>query len=123
MWRYMRNVRPKPFSLINDNIDEGNEEEEMITKRLIWIVLIAVSLSACTTARSFFVPRKTKLGASFKSAKTNQILNPEACKNLKPVTGFDGQAAGITMKKYREDFERPAAKTVYRLSIGGIGRQ
>jgi len=89
----------------------------------MWIGLIAVSLSACTTARSVFVQRKTKLGASFKSAKTNQILNPEAGKNLKPVTGFDGQAAQITMKKYRKDFERPAAKTVYSISIGGIGQQ
>jgi len=85
----------------------------MATKPLIWIGLIAVLLSACGTVRPF--------GASFESAKYNQILNPDARKNLKPATGFDGHAAELTLKKYREDFERPAPEPVYTFSLSPIG--
>ncbi len=36
-------------------------------------------------------------GTSDRLAKFNQTLNPEAVKNLKPVTGIDGQAAAAIM--------------------------
>jgi len=57
-------------------------------------------------------------GTSFNLMKFNQIANPEAEKNLEPVTGFDGQAATATLDKYRKDFEKPAAAPAYTLSIG-----
>ncbi len=83
----------------------------MLARYVIWIGLIAALLSGCTTV--------TNWGASFKSAKSSQILNPEAMKNLQPVCGFDGQAAQITLERYRGDFKKPAEKPVYTLSIGG----
>ena len=42
---------------------------------------------------------------SFKEVRVNQTLDPEAEKNLEPVTGFDGKAAQITIEKYRKSFE------------------
>lgn len=57
-------------------------------------------------------------GTSFNLMKFNQIANPEAEKNLEPVTGLDGQAAKATVDKYRKDFEQPAEPPVYTLSIG-----
>ncbi len=57
-------------------------------------------------------------GTSFKLMKFNQIANPEAEKNLEPVTGMDGQAAKAAIDKYRKDFEKPAAAPAYTLSIG-----
>jgi hypothetical protein len=45
-------------------------------------------------------------GSSFESAKSNQILDPEAGKNLDPVVGLDGHAAGISMEKYRQGFKK-----------------
>jgi hypothetical protein len=45
-------------------------------------------------------------GSSFESAKSNQILDPEAGKNLDPVLGLDGQAAGANMEKYRQGFKK-----------------
>jgi hypothetical protein len=57
-------------------------------------------------------------GTSFNLMKFNQIANPEAEKNLEPVTGFDGQAAKATLDKYKKDFEKPAAAPAYTLSIG-----
>ncbi len=52
-------------------------------------------------------------GKSYESAKNNQILNPEAGKNLDPVVGLDGEAAGHSMKKYKESFKKeiPAPTT------------
>ncbi len=57
-------------------------------------------------------------GTSVNLMKFNQIANPEAEKNLEPVTGFDGQAAKATVDKYRKDFEKPAEPPAYTLSIG-----
>jgi hypothetical protein len=95
------------------------EEEDMVTRGLILIALIGLLFSAC--ARTEKLP--DQWGDSFKSAKANQILNPEAGKNLQPVTGLDGRAAEIVLEKYREDFKRPPPRTVYSISIGSIGQR
>ena len=39
-------------------------------------------------------------GRSFESARYNQILNPEAGKNLEPVVGLEGPAAERIMEGY-----------------------
>lgn len=44
-------------------------------------------------------------GKSVKQALLNQILDPEAGKNLEPVTGMDGRASQTTIEKYRRTFE------------------
>ena len=62
-------------------------------------------------------------GTSFKLSKFNQILNPEADKNLEPVTGFDGGAAKASVEKYRKDFEKSQAPATYMLSIGAAGKK
>jgi len=41
-------------------------------------------------------------GRSYESAKYNQMLNPEAGKNLEPVVGTDGQTAEGIIEKYRK---------------------
>src|SRR5512143_1137650 len=43
-------------------------------------------------------------GNSYNAAKSGQILNPGASKNLGPVTGLPGTAADGTMKKYADSF-------------------
>jgi hypothetical protein len=59
-------------------------------------------------------------GKSFESAKNNQILNPEAGKNLEPVVGLDGQAAESNVNKYKKSFEKEVpVKTTTTFSIGG----
>ncbi|NIS71313.1 MAG: pilus assembly protein [Proteobacteria bacterium] len=95
----------------------------MVIRCLIWIGLIGALLSPSVSAGMFSNQRQTDFGASFESAKSNQILNPAAGKDLEPVPGFDGQAAQITLEKYREDFGRPAPREVYSISIGGIGQK
>jgi hypothetical protein len=61
-------------------------------------------------------------GTSYKLAKFNQTLNPDAEKNLQPVTGFDGAAAKNTLDRYQKDFEKPTPPPTYVLSVGTIGK-
>lgn len=58
-------------------------------------------------------------GTSYKLAKFNQTLNPEAEKNLKPVTGLDGGAAQASIEQYRKDFAKPAT-TAMPISLLGM---
>jgi hypothetical protein len=49
-------------------------------------------------------------GNSYNMAKSGQILNPGASKNLKPVTGLSGTAADATMKNYAQSFAAPSGQ-------------
>jgi len=60
-------------------------------------------------------------GTSFKLAKFNQTLNPDAEKNLEPVTGFDGGAAQAAIGRYRKGFEEKSVAPIYSINIGGLG--
>ncbi len=63
-------------------------------------------------------------GTSHNLAKYNQILNPEAEKNLAPVEGLDGRAAAAAVEKYHKGFEKPAAApaTSYTVNIGSMSK-
>jgi len=63
---------------------------------------LAIFLLACA-ARPTRVQKN--FGKSVEQAKVNQILDPEAEKNLEPVTGLDGKAAKGAIEKYRMTFE------------------
>ena len=49
-------------------------------------------------------------GRSYETAKYNQILNPDASKNLKPAADLDGQAANNNVKKYRDSFKEKGSQ-------------
>ncbi len=77
---------------------------------LMWIIPLLGMLAGCAgTGRV-----EMDYGNSFQAAKTNQILNPQAGKNLEPVTGFDGKAAQATVENYQKSFEgaSPAASSL-----------
>lgn len=46
-------------------------------------------------------------GRSVEQARQNQILDPEARRNLEPVTGLNGKAAQASFGKYLKTFEQP----------------
>ena len=82
------------------------------------VLIFLISLFGCTG-----VSRLEKdFGNSFKLAKFNQILDPEAEKNLEPVTGFDEKAAQATIEKYRKGFEEKPPAPVYNIGIGATGK-
>jgi len=45
-------------------------------------------------------------GRSVETAKYNQILNPEAGKDLAPVEGLSGKAADNSVQKYENSFKK-----------------
>ncbi|GAB63441.1 MAG: pilus assembly protein [Candidatus Jettenia sp.] len=84
----------------------------MIKKYLVLISLAGMSLVSCATSRV-----EKDYGNSFQLVKSNQILNPEAGKNLDPVHGLDGHAALIVMEKYRKGFEIRSAPPMYPIGV------
>jgi hypothetical protein len=54
-------------------------------------------------------------GRSYETAKYNQILNPEAAKNLEPVTGLDGQPSDYNVNKYKESFKKTEPREVVNI--------
>ena len=94
----------------------------MLTRCLILIGLLAFLANFSACAETLYNQKPMVFGGSFQTAKANQILNPEAGKNLEPVHGLDGQAAVIVMNKYRKSFEKPPPAKIYALTIGGIGK-
>jgi hypothetical protein len=109
------------------------EDIKMLKGNMILIVVLAmfsVSLWGCAGN----VPEAQRVdylnmnyGKSFESAKNNQILNPDAGKNLEPVVGLNGEAAEYGLDKYKESFKEQAmerdvtteASTFNIMSTGG----
>ena len=57
-------------------------------------------------------------GRSYETAKYNQILNPDASKNLKPAVDLDGEAANSNVEKYQDSFkEKKSQETVNILKL------
>jgi hypothetical protein len=98
----------------------------MLTRYLTLIGLIAALsiFSACqgTGAWRGETLLEKNWGKSFESAKKNQILNPDAGKNLDPVTGLDGEAADMNMEKYRESFKEKPPQQTYDVNLGSISK-
>ena len=79
---------------------------------IAWITVV-MFFNGCAPSRV-----EMDYGASYNLSKYNQILNPDAGKNLKPVEGMDGKAANAALEKYRKDFEKPAPAQTFTFSVG-----
>jgi hypothetical protein len=82
-----------------------------------WILI--GSLVLFLTLTSCVGPSRLEIdyGTSHKLATFNQILDPEAEKNLEPVTGFDGNVARRVVEKYEKDFEKSSPPPTYILGV------
>lgn len=69
---------------------------------VIGLIAAFAILLGCSTSRLDKLDENC--GRSLEEAKTNQILNIEAQKNLDPVVGLDSQSAERVMEAYRESF-------------------
>jgi hypothetical protein len=84
----------------------------MLKVHMILIVLLGIlSIMVWGCAGNLPQAERTDLfdshqGKSFESAMSEQVLNPEAGKELAPIVGFDGKAAAANMEKYREVLRR-----------------
>ena len=87
---------------------------------LIGVVTLFTIMAGCAKPLSRV---ETDYGHSSHLAKTNQILDPGASKNLEPVTGMDSEAAQAVTERYQKDFEKPSPTVPYTLTIGTIGNK
>jgi len=79
--------------------------------------IMAMILTGCATGPTRL---EADYGTSYNLAKSQQMLNPAAEKNLEPVYGFDGRAAAATAGRYREMFEKPPPAPTYVIPVGQI---
>ena len=54
-------------------------------------------------------------GRSYETAKYNQIINPEAGKNINAVEGLEGNAADNSVKGYQESFKQSKDQEVVNI--------
>ncbi|PKN06401.1 MAG: pilus assembly protein [Deltaproteobacteria bacterium HGW-Deltaproteobacteria-7] len=89
-------------------------------RRLIFLLAFAISvmtlLSGCTASRL-----DADFGTSYKLAKINQVLDPDAGKNFEPVYGLNGIAAKSVMDNYYAGFAEKKTAPTFTLNVGGIG--
>lgn len=88
---------------------------------LIGLLGMGLIVGSCATSGSSRM--EDDFGNSFRQAKANQLLNPEAAKNIEPVTGFDGRAGQAVLDAYLKDFEKPAQPTPFVLSLENMGKK
>jgi hypothetical protein len=107
------------------NLDHENKRRGPMRARCFIVIGLIAAMSIFSGCAGTSMLDKN-WGKSLESARSDQILNPEAGQNLDPVVGLDGQAAEITLGTYREGFEAQAAERAYNLNLGSIdsiGRQ
>jgi hypothetical protein len=91
----------------------------MLNRRLIVIAIMGALLIALGCNGTRPIQGENLLdrnwGRSYETAKYNQMLNPDAGKNLEPVVGFDGTAAANNSDKYRDSFKEQEGSEVVNI--------
>ncbi len=97
-------------------------EFDMKSRVLLLVPVLVLFLSSHAPAWDgwCFSQRKQPMGDSFRSARDNQVLNPDAARDLTPVYGLDGEAAERVYHRYLQTFEKPSKGSTTILNIGGI---
>jgi hypothetical protein len=88
------------------------------TITVITLLVMAFSLGGCATE-----PSRVEMdySTSYKLAIYNQTLNPDAEKNLEPVSGIEGQVAEKIVEKYEKSFEKPLpASPTFSITVPGV---
>ena len=91
----------------------------MKTTLIITFFLVALLVSGCEhipSARQDTLLNRN-FGRSYETAIYNQILNPDAGKNLDPVEGLDGRHVETNMDTYQKGNEKEQ-KNVLKLETG-----
>ncbi len=88
-----------------------------LTNIYAFAILVGVVLSGCTMTTG---PLTDTFGVSHELISTNQTLNPEASANLAPVESMDGEAAKLSIDRYRNSFETAPTQPTFVLPVGDI---
>ncbi len=96
-----------------------SEEEPMLKRHPVIIGIFAGLLFVSCGTRTTPLQRESMLeknwGRSYETAKYNQIINPDADKNLEPILGLDGQAADYNVGKYKDGFKETESAEVVNI--------
>ena len=87
-------------------------------RRLLFLLTgsaaIIILLGGCMASRI-----DADYGTSHKLSKINQILNPDAEKNLEPVEGLSGIAVDGLVDRYETGFKKETPTPTFSLSVTG----
>ena len=86
---------------------------------MIILTITALVCGACATPSKL----SDNWGTAYYAQKQGQIVNPDASKNLEPVTGLYGQAAEAAMGQYLKSFTETKASQGSSSTMGtqGVG--
>jgi hypothetical protein len=96
-------------------------EGDMIKRCFILIGVVVIFSISVGCAGNQLSRLEMDYGTSFKLAIFNQVLDPDAEKNIDPVYGFDGKSGKITMERYWKGFEKPSNAS-FNINIKRGGR-
>jgi len=96
----------------------GEEDKGMRPFMIILGLMMMGTVSGCSTGAYNGVVAE-EWGTAYKLSVANQILNPDAEKNLKPVTGMDNKSSDNIMTKYQKEFEKAPQVPVYNMQLPG----
>ena len=81
----------------------------------IFAGLLVISCGTRTTLFKWESTLEKNWGRSYETAKYNQILSPDAGKNIDPVLGLDGQASDYNVGKYKDSFKETETAEVVNI--------
>jgi hypothetical protein len=114
-----------PDSLINTKpknkiVQDCHIEEETMLSRCFMIITIITSTLVMFSCSGTTPAHKQSLlernwGRSFETASYLQVVNPDAEKNLDPISGLDGTASQHNVDKYKTSFQKPEPKEIVNI--------
>jgi len=97
------------------------KEDPMFNKyfKIIGVIAVMLFFSACSQTCL-----ESNWGNSFRAAKSNQILNPDAGNETNPVEGLEGVTASMIHNKYNEGFSKQSStcSTENTLTLGIVSK-
>jgi len=102
----------KPFS--------DKMEFRMKRARFFFALILLFSMATLIPHDDAFAQRDDRFGSAFRSVVNNQTLNPRRSRNRNPVYGMDGQAARISIEKYRKSFEKEKPPSTVLIPVAGM---
>jgi hypothetical protein len=92
----------------------------MFNQYIASIIIVFGVLSAGCSSSSML---DQNWGRSAETARFNQIIDPDAGSDNRPVEGMDGQSALNTFYGYRDAFKQQEADTGYDITVTGLSEK
>jgi hypothetical protein len=90
----------------------------MTIRPLSTLILLGL-LAGCAVSRT--TPRwDARFGDATRTAFAQQVINPAAAADTRPVTGTDGQSAAAAQQRYQKSYTDPVPlQGAFTIGIGG----